>query len=74
MMSVSAHDRIAGRPSRTKILEEFIVYAQSNPGIVFMRKDQIARFALSSPLTIREGTERRKEHLDEGIISKLNPE
>ena len=55
-MSVSAHDRIAGRPSRTKILEEFIVYAQSNPGIVFMRKDQIARFALSSPLTIREGT------------------
>jgi len=39
-----------------------------------MRKDQIARFALSSPLTIREGTERRKEHLDEGIISKLNPE
>jgi peptidoglycan/xylan/chitin deacetylase (PgdA/CDA1 family) len=55
MMSVSAHDRIAGRPSRTKVLEEFIVYAQSNPGVVFMRKDEIARFALSSPQTIREG-------------------
>src|SRR5438270_652905 len=27
MMSVSAHDRIAGRPSRTKVLEEFIDYA-----------------------------------------------
>jgi peptidoglycan/xylan/chitin deacetylase (PgdA/CDA1 family) len=55
MMSVSAHDRIAGRPSRTKTLEEFIVYAQKNPGVVFMRKDEIARFALSSPQTIREG-------------------
>ena len=55
MMSVSAHDRIAGRPSRTKVLEEFIVYTQSRPGVVFMRKDEIARFALSSPQTIREG-------------------
>jgi peptidoglycan/xylan/chitin deacetylase (PgdA/CDA1 family) len=55
MMSVSAHDRIAGRPSRAKVLEEFIEYAQRNPGVVFMRKDEIARFALSSPQTIREG-------------------
>jgi len=55
MMSVSAHDRIAGRPSRTKVLEEFIVYAQDHPGVVFMRKDEIAHFALSSPQTIREG-------------------
>ena len=55
MMSVSAHDRIAGRPSRTKVLEEFIVYAQNHSGVVFMRKDEIAHFALSSPQTIREG-------------------
>jgi len=55
MMSVSAHDRIAGRPSRTKVLEEFIVYAQNHPGVVFMKKDEIARFALSSLQTIREG-------------------
>jgi peptidoglycan/xylan/chitin deacetylase (PgdA/CDA1 family) len=55
MMSVSAHDRITGRPSRAKILEEFIVYAQKHPGVVFMRKDEIARFALSSPQTVREG-------------------
>jgi peptidoglycan/xylan/chitin deacetylase (PgdA/CDA1 family) len=55
MMSVSAHDRIAGRPSRAKVLEEFIIYAQSHPGVAFMRKDEIARFALSSPITIREG-------------------
>jgi peptidoglycan/xylan/chitin deacetylase (PgdA/CDA1 family) len=55
MLSVSAHDRIAGRPSRTKTLEEFIVYAQNHPGVVFMRKDEIARFALNSGQTIREG-------------------
>ena len=55
MMSVSAHDRIAGRPSRAKVLEEFIIYAQSHPGVAFMRKDEIARFALQSPLTVREG-------------------
>jgi len=55
MMSVSAHDRIAGRPSRSKVLEEFIVYAQSHPGLAFMRKDEIARFALESRLTVREG-------------------
>jgi hypothetical protein len=55
MMSVRSHDRIAGRPARTKVLEEFIVYAQNNPGVVFMRKDAIARFALGNPQTIREG-------------------
>jgi peptidoglycan/xylan/chitin deacetylase (PgdA/CDA1 family) len=55
MMSVSAHDRIAGRPSRAKVLEEFIIYAQSHPGVAFMRKDEIARFGLESPLTVREG-------------------
>jgi hypothetical protein len=55
MMSVSAHDRIAGRPSRARVLEEFIMYAQRHPGVVFMRKDEIARFALSSPQTVREG-------------------
>jgi peptidoglycan/xylan/chitin deacetylase (PgdA/CDA1 family) len=55
MMSVSAHDRIAGRPSRAKVLEEFITYAQDHPSVAFMRKDEIARFALESPLTVREG-------------------
>jgi peptidoglycan/xylan/chitin deacetylase (PgdA/CDA1 family) len=55
MMSVSAHDRIAGRPSRAKVLEQFIIYAQSHPGVAFMRKDEIARFALESHMTVREG-------------------
>jgi peptidoglycan/xylan/chitin deacetylase (PgdA/CDA1 family) len=56
MMSVSAHDRITGRPARTKALEEFIIYAQKQPGVVFLRKDQIARFALESSATPREGS------------------
>ena len=55
MISVSAHDRVAGRASRTQVLEDFIVYAQKHPGVVFLKKDQIARFALDSPATLREG-------------------
>ncbi|XXF79676.1 polysaccharide deacetylase family protein [Myxococcaceae bacterium GXIMD 01537] len=47
MMSISVHDRIGGTPARVKVLGEFIDYARSHPGVVFMRKDAIARFALS---------------------------
>jgi hypothetical protein len=54
MMSVSAHDRIAGCLSRTRALKEFSEYAQNHPGVVFMCKDETARFALSSLQTIRE--------------------
>jgi peptidoglycan/xylan/chitin deacetylase (PgdA/CDA1 family) len=55
MISISSHDRVAGRASRTKVMDEFIAYAKTHPGVVFMRKDEIARFALASPTTIREG-------------------
>jgi len=54
MMSISAHDGIAGRPAHAKVLEEFIIYAQRRRGVVFMRKDDIARFALASAITPRE--------------------
>ena len=54
MMSICAHDRVAGRPARAKVLEEFIIYVQRRPGVVFMRKDEIARFALASSITPRE--------------------
>ena len=54
MMSVSAHDRIAGRPARMRVLEEFIQYAQSHPGVSFMRKVDIANYAIASPRTVRE--------------------
>jgi peptidoglycan/xylan/chitin deacetylase (PgdA/CDA1 family) len=48
MMSVSAHDRISGIPGRVRLLEEFIKYAQSQRGVVFMRKDEIAKWTLSA--------------------------
>jgi peptidoglycan/xylan/chitin deacetylase (PgdA/CDA1 family) len=55
MISIASHDRVAGRPSRMKVIEDFIVYAQKHSGVVFLRKDEIAKFALDSPSTIREG-------------------
>jgi peptidoglycan/xylan/chitin deacetylase (PgdA/CDA1 family) len=54
MMSVSAHDRISGSPQMVRVWDEFLRYAKSRPGVAFMRKDEIARYALSSPLTVRE--------------------
>src|SRR5258707_15218156 len=54
MMSVSAHDRIAGRPGRMRVLEDFIQYAQSHRGVSFMRKVDIANYAMTSPRTVRE--------------------
>ena len=49
MMSISAHDRVSGIPGRVKVVEEFIRYAQRQKGVAFMRKDEIARWALSAP-------------------------
>jgi len=54
MMSVSAHDRISGSPQMVRAFDEFLSYAKSRPGVAFMRKDQIARYALQSPITLRE--------------------
>ena len=54
MMSVSAHDRIAGRPARMRVLEDFIQYAQSHSDVTFMRKVDIANYAITSPRTVRE--------------------
>jgi peptidoglycan/xylan/chitin deacetylase (PgdA/CDA1 family) len=54
MMSVSAHDRISGSPQMVRVWDEFLTYAKSKPGVAFMRKDEIARYALSSKTTLRE--------------------
>lgn len=54
MMSISAHDRISGTPQMVRVWEQFLRYAKSHPGVAFMRKDEIARHALASPLTLRE--------------------
>jgi peptidoglycan/xylan/chitin deacetylase (PgdA/CDA1 family) len=54
MMSVSAHDRISGTPQMVKVWDAFLTYARKRPGVAFLRKDAIARYALQSPLTLRE--------------------
>jgi peptidoglycan/xylan/chitin deacetylase (PgdA/CDA1 family) len=54
MMSVSAHDRISGTPQMVRAWDEFLKYTKERPGVAFLRKDEIARYALQSPLTLRE--------------------
>ena len=54
MMSISAHDRISGTPQMVRAWDGFLAYAKGRSGVAFMRKDEIARFALQSPLTLRE--------------------
>ena len=54
MMSISAHDRISGSPQMVRVWDEFLRYAKSKAGVSFMRKDDIAKFAASSSLTLRE--------------------
>lgn len=51
MMSISAHDRIAGTPTMVKAFDAFITYAKSHNNVAFMRKDSIARWALSQKNT-----------------------
>jgi peptidoglycan/xylan/chitin deacetylase (PgdA/CDA1 family) len=53
MMVISFHDRLA-RPARVRIVEKFIERAQARKGVWFARKDELARFVLTSPLTIKE--------------------
>ena len=43
MMSVSAHDRISGTPQMVRAWEAFLRYVKEQPGVAFMRKDEIAR-------------------------------
>jgi peptidoglycan/xylan/chitin deacetylase (PgdA/CDA1 family) len=54
MMSVSAHDRISGSPQMVRVWDEFLRYVKSRPDVAFLRKDEIASYALNSPLTVRE--------------------
>lgn len=54
MMSISTHDRVQGRPFRVRSLDRFLSYALQHPGVVCLRKDQIAEFALSAPSIRRD--------------------
>ncbi|HWG06651.1 MAG TPA: polysaccharide deacetylase family protein [Beijerinckiaceae bacterium] len=53
MMVISFHDKLA-RPARVRIVEAFIARVQAQKGVWFARKDELARFVLDSPATIRE--------------------
>ncbi len=51
MMSISFHDRIGGAPAMVRAMDEFIQYAKGKNGVVFMRKDEIARLVQNDPDT-----------------------
>ena len=54
MMSISAHDRISGTPQMVRAWDAFLHYVKEKPGVAFLRKDAIVRWALESTLTLRE--------------------
>jgi hypothetical protein len=54
MMPPSTHHRIGGTPQMVKVLDEFRRYAAGHKGVWFARKDQIARVALETAVTVRE--------------------
>lgn len=47
MMSISLHDRIGGTPAVVEIMDQFLKYAKRKKGVVFMRKDEIAKLVLN---------------------------
>ena len=53
MMVISLHDRIGGTPAMVEAMDQFIQYAKQHKGVVFMRKDDIAKMILKekNPLT-----------------------
>lgn len=53
MMSVPLHDYLAGRPAVSRSVDRFLEWAKRQPGVWFARRDEIARYALSSPITPR---------------------
>ncbi|WMX12184.1 polysaccharide deacetylase family protein [Aureispira sp. CCB-E] len=57
MMSISLHDRIGGAPSIVNVVDEFIEYAKTHSGVVFMRKDEIARMVKEDPKTLLDDSE-----------------
>jgi peptidoglycan/xylan/chitin deacetylase (PgdA/CDA1 family) len=47
MMPIPCHDRTLGRPGRVKVFDEFVRYALGHPGVVFMKREDIANVVLS---------------------------
>lgn len=59
MMSISFHDRIGGQPALIRAMEEFIKYTKEKQGVVFMRKDEIAKMVLNDPNTPIDDSEQK---------------
>ncbi|WP_076594711.1 polysaccharide deacetylase family protein [Chryseobacterium sp. RU33C] len=59
MMSISFHDRIGGTPAMVNAMEEFIQYTQQKQGVVFMRKDDIAKMVMNDPDTPVDNSEEK---------------
>lgn len=57
MMSISLHDRIGGNPGVVKVIDEFIKYANEHSGVVYMRKDDIAKMVKDDPNTLVDNSE-----------------
>ncbi len=53
MMVVTLHDSVA-RANRVKVFDDFVGYAQRHSGVWFARADALARWALTSPDSIKE--------------------
>jgi peptidoglycan/xylan/chitin deacetylase (PgdA/CDA1 family) len=58
MMSLSTHDRISGQPAFTSALDDFIRYAQQFPGVVFMKKKDIAQIVLTEKDPLIDNSEK----------------
>ncbi len=49
MMVVSLHDRISGHASRIRVIDRFLNFAKQHEGVWFARKDEIAKYVLTTP-------------------------
>jgi peptidoglycan/xylan/chitin deacetylase (PgdA/CDA1 family) len=59
MMSISFHDRIGGQPAMMNAMEQFIEYTKTKTGVVYMRKDEIAKMIQNDPNTPVDNSEEK---------------
>jgi peptidoglycan/xylan/chitin deacetylase (PgdA/CDA1 family) len=59
MMSISFHDRIGGSPAVVNAMEQFIKYTRTKTGVLYMRKDAIARLVQNDPNTPIDNSEEK---------------
>ncbi len=59
MMSISFHDRIGGTPAMVNAMEQFIKYTKTKKGVLYMRKDDIAKMVSNDPNTPIDNSEEK---------------